>query len=435
MFDAPFDFFALAIAIVAFIFARKAMNQAAALSARLDAIEATAAAARPVPPPLPPREELAPGPAVAPPPSQSPWPRSRPNSRRSRAQLPARPPPPAASAAAGSAWFRGAAGHPLGGLDRRPDAGARRLLHGALLDRGRPDRPRRAHLARRPVRAGAASGRRMDAPQGEHLRDRGATDRQYPRDPHRGRHGGGVRHRLCGLRALWLSRARHRLHPARHGRARHAGGGAAARAGAGRPRRRRRLRDACSRFLREAGFLGALHLSRDRHRGVVRPGAHPAVALACGHHHRVRVAVDVPLPAMRPRDDRPARLPCHRGLRAREPARRLRLAVRSAGRWRAGRTGLLRLARGLSVRRHPDRAERFSCRRRHDHLCIAGRGNVCSSPGRRLRPPARSAPPRCSLSSSSPSGRCAAIPTCWWCPADRCRGSVRTRPTARSRCT
>ena len=67
MFDAPFDFFALAIAIVAFIFARKAMNQAAALSARLDAIEATAAAARPVPPPLPPREELAPGPAVAPP--------------------------------------------------------------------------------------------------------------------------------------------------------------------------------------------------------------------------------------------------------------------------------------------------------------------------------------------------------------------------------
>ena len=67
MFDAPFDFFALAIAIVAFIFARKAMNQAAALSTRLDAIEATAAAARPVPPPLPPREELAPGPAAAPP--------------------------------------------------------------------------------------------------------------------------------------------------------------------------------------------------------------------------------------------------------------------------------------------------------------------------------------------------------------------------------
>ena len=67
MFDAPFDFFALAIAIVAFIFARKAMNQAAALSARLDAIEATAAVAWPVPPPLPLHEEVAPGPAVAPP--------------------------------------------------------------------------------------------------------------------------------------------------------------------------------------------------------------------------------------------------------------------------------------------------------------------------------------------------------------------------------
>jgi hypothetical protein len=72
MFDAPFDFFALAIAIVALIVARKSMNQAAALSARLDAIEATAAVARPVPPPLPPREELAPGPAVAPPPIAEP---------------------------------------------------------------------------------------------------------------------------------------------------------------------------------------------------------------------------------------------------------------------------------------------------------------------------------------------------------------------------
>ena len=42
MFDIPFDFFSLVIAIVAFIFARKAFNQAAMLRARLDAIEATA---------------------------------------------------------------------------------------------------------------------------------------------------------------------------------------------------------------------------------------------------------------------------------------------------------------------------------------------------------------------------------------------------------
>jgi uncharacterized membrane protein len=56
MFDLPFDFFALVIAVVAFIFARKAFNQAAMLRARLDAIEATGLQARPGPPPLTPRE-------------------------------------------------------------------------------------------------------------------------------------------------------------------------------------------------------------------------------------------------------------------------------------------------------------------------------------------------------------------------------------------
>src|SRR5436190_24341656 len=52
MFDSPFDFFALVIAVVAFIFARKAFNQADMLRARLDAIEATGLQARPRPPPL-----------------------------------------------------------------------------------------------------------------------------------------------------------------------------------------------------------------------------------------------------------------------------------------------------------------------------------------------------------------------------------------------
>jgi uncharacterized membrane protein len=51
MLDNPFDFAVLVIAIVAFIFARKAMNQAAALRTRLDAVEAIAAT-RSVPPPL-----------------------------------------------------------------------------------------------------------------------------------------------------------------------------------------------------------------------------------------------------------------------------------------------------------------------------------------------------------------------------------------------
>jgi len=53
MFDSPYDFFSLVIAIVAFIFARKALNQVAVLRTRLDAIEAPAAASAAVPPPLP----------------------------------------------------------------------------------------------------------------------------------------------------------------------------------------------------------------------------------------------------------------------------------------------------------------------------------------------------------------------------------------------
>jgi uncharacterized membrane protein len=58
MFDSPFDFFSLVIAIVAFIFARKALNQAVALRARLEAIEAGGMQARPSPPPLTPLQEL-----------------------------------------------------------------------------------------------------------------------------------------------------------------------------------------------------------------------------------------------------------------------------------------------------------------------------------------------------------------------------------------
>src|SRR5882724_8728692 len=65
MFDSPFDFFALLIAIVAFIFARKAFNQAATLRARLDAIEATGLQARPGPPAVTAFEGLEQTPAAA----------------------------------------------------------------------------------------------------------------------------------------------------------------------------------------------------------------------------------------------------------------------------------------------------------------------------------------------------------------------------------
>src|SRR4051794_11369309 len=70
MFDSPFDFFALVIALVAFIFARKAFNQTASLRARLDAIEASGLRAKSAPatsgpPPLPPAPETA-SPSVSP---------------------------------------------------------------------------------------------------------------------------------------------------------------------------------------------------------------------------------------------------------------------------------------------------------------------------------------------------------------------------------
>ena len=54
MFDDPFVFFALVIAIVALIFARKAMNQVAELRQHLEAFGTTAATATAMPPPLTP---------------------------------------------------------------------------------------------------------------------------------------------------------------------------------------------------------------------------------------------------------------------------------------------------------------------------------------------------------------------------------------------
>src|SRR2546429_7877494 len=65
MFDLPFDFFALLIAVVAFIFARKAFNQADRLRARWDAIEATGRRGSPGPPPLTAFEGIEQTPAAA----------------------------------------------------------------------------------------------------------------------------------------------------------------------------------------------------------------------------------------------------------------------------------------------------------------------------------------------------------------------------------
>src|ERR1700746_1563692 len=60
MFDWPFDFLSLLIAVVALLVARKALNQASDLRLRLDAMQsfAAAATARPSPPPVPSPNEL-----------------------------------------------------------------------------------------------------------------------------------------------------------------------------------------------------------------------------------------------------------------------------------------------------------------------------------------------------------------------------------------
>jgi uncharacterized membrane protein len=71
MFDSPFDLLAIAVAIIAFIVARKALDQVAGLRARLDLMQilAQAPAASPVmPPPLPSRRQPEQAPAAAAPP-------------------------------------------------------------------------------------------------------------------------------------------------------------------------------------------------------------------------------------------------------------------------------------------------------------------------------------------------------------------------------
>jgi uncharacterized membrane protein len=82
--DAPFDFFALLIAIIAFVVALRSRKQARALTARLDRLEAMSAqAVRAAPPPLPHEPAVVPSPPSAP----------------AEADLVAEPPPIAAEAA------------------------------------------------------------------------------------------------------------------------------------------------------------------------------------------------------------------------------------------------------------------------------------------------------------------------------------------------
>ncbi|MET0676511.1 MAG: DUF2339 domain-containing protein, partial [Bradyrhizobium sp.] len=105
MFDELFVFFPLALAIVALIFARKAMNQVAELRRRLEAIEARPAAAAVQPPPLsafesfeqtltPVPADAAPAPPPLPPAIEAAAPLA-PEDTPEQPVLPPTPPPPA----------------------------------------------------------------------------------------------------------------------------------------------------------------------------------------------------------------------------------------------------------------------------------------------------------------------------------------------------
>ena len=195
--------------------------------------------------------------------------------------------------------------------------------------------------------------------------DRGAADRQYPGDPHRRRHGGGVCNGLRGLCAVRIPGARHRLRPARPGGDGHARRGTAARAGARRPRRRRRLRRRRSWF-RPASRISGRSISISP---IVTAAAFGLARIGCGAGLRSPPSCSRcsgPSPACNAarRWSAPhafhviagfilAALLVVCGFMFGPPAER-----------RRDRADLVRLARGLSARRHPDRAEQLSCRHR-----------------------------------------------------------------------
>ena len=422
-----FDFFSLMIAIVALICRAQDIQpdrgaaRAAGCAGSIAVLPATvlrrrrrraATGADPTAsPPAVPRRT-----ATAAAPSRPPIPDARSHLARGRRRRRA-----AAAAATGRRpELRGAHRHPLGGLGRRSDAGARRLLHGALFDRGRPDRPRRARRCSAALFALALLGAgEWTAPQGKHLRRIAALPiANIPAILT----AAGTAVAFATVYAAYAlygflvpATAFILLGP---GGAGHAGGGAAARAGAGRPRRRRALssrRSWCLPTSRTSGRSTSISPSSPR-----RPSALARIRL--WRWLAVTTIVFALLwtfPCLRMRTvDGRRRMSFHviAGFRPRRAAGGVRLHVRPARRRRPDRADLFGLARGLSARRHADRAHSLHADAAMIVFALLVAGTLLVA----WRAPAATGAvaaaavlaPLCSWN-----GRCAPIRTCWWCRA------------------
>ena len=281
-------------------------------------------------------------------PPRSPCSRRRSAPRHSTSRRHRRPPRPAARL-----WrFRAPLRHPMGGLDRRTGACARRHFSGALLDRSRPVRPGLRVIFGAMLRAVSRGPGRTRAPPRSHQRHRADQGRGYSEHSHGRRHHRGLCRYLGGLRAVRIPLARHRLCPSRTGGARNARGRTRAWTGTGRPGTDRRLRHAGAGGFDASELLGALRLSGGRDRCRLCAGPRAVVALA--RHHRGCVLVALDAGRHRPADgNRPDRAVRHRRICIGLDVPRRRLPVRTTGRARALRHGLLVDPCGLPVRHLP----------------------------------------------------------------------------------
>ena len=150
-------------------------------------------------------------------------------------------------------------------------------------------------------------------------------------------------------------------------------------------RRCRRVRHADPRLPRQAGFLGALHLSCCRHGRVASPSRAPAVALARDHDHRLRSCSGSSRVSITMSNCRSRRTPFHadRGLRARSLCSWSAASCSARpSRGRRDRAGVVELPRApICSARLLIVLSKRACGPCADRLHASGWWRRCSSPG------------------------------------------------------